>query len=97
MADVDNQAARCPACGALAMVRILYGRPSRQGFEAAERGEVVLGGCVVSRESPLFACTACHARFGDHEDLYRQRFPDQHPGERTKDKPTSETTSEAEG
>ena len=73
--DTDNQTTACPTCGSAAVVRIVYGLPGHEAFEAAERGELVLGGCVISSDSPLWACTACHAQFGDHEEALRRLFP----------------------
>lgn len=51
---------QCPACGdAGKVVPIIYGRPGPDLLEAAKRGEVVLGGCVVSKGSPSWRCRAC--------------------------------------
>lgn len=41
------------------MLPIVFGFPSFALFEAAERGEVVLGGCVVEAGDPTHRCTAC--------------------------------------
>jgi hypothetical protein len=46
----------CPRCGARA-IPILRGLPSLEAFEAAGRGEVALGGCVVDDADPDLACT----------------------------------------
>lgn len=35
---------KCPTCGQT-MVPVVYGLPGGGAFEAAERGEIVLGGC----------------------------------------------------
>jgi len=32
--------------------------------EASERGELSLGGCVIGRTSPTWACRACGHRWG---------------------------------
>lgn len=45
----------CPACGTQ-LVRIEYGYPPAGAVEAAERHEIVLGGCSVEAESPEWAC-----------------------------------------
>ena len=45
----------CPRCGA-ASVPIVYGLPSYELFDAADRGEVALGGCMVLDEQPTRAC-----------------------------------------
>ena len=52
----------CPICGAPA-VEIAYGYPSLELFDAADRGEVVLGGCVIGDFSPTHMCT----NEGQHE------------------------------
>jgi len=36
------------------MVRILYGYPTPEAMEAAKRGEIILGGCLVSPGQPQF-------------------------------------------
>lgn len=41
------------------MLPIVFGLPSFTMFEAAERGEFVLGGCVVELASPTHRCSAC--------------------------------------
>jgi rubrerythrin len=52
----------CPRCGAtVTLLPILYGYPSHETFEAYERGEIQLGGCVVTDDDPEFACPACDA------------------------------------
>lgn len=50
---------KCPVCGAPG-VRIVYGMPGGELFEAANRGEVVLGGCVIGGDDPDFACREGH-------------------------------------
>ena len=49
----------CPACGSRAAEPIAYGYPSAQMWEAEQRGEVVLGGCLVGPESPAYECRDC--------------------------------------
>ena len=53
----------CPKCGSLDVVRILYGYPMPETFEAAERGEIALGGCCVSDDDPQRLCKACGTEF----------------------------------
>jgi hypothetical protein len=62
----------CPACGSTDAIRIAYGYPSAEMFEAAERGDIRLGGCVIGPESPDFECRNCHAALpwvSDDDDL----------------------------
>ena len=49
----------CPNCGHLEPQRIAYGYPSPEMWESMERGEIVLGGCVISSESPAWHCRQC--------------------------------------
>lgn len=52
--------ATCPRCGSVAtLLPIAYGYPSPEMFEAARRGEIVLGGCVIRGADPTHQCTAC--------------------------------------
>jgi hypothetical protein len=50
---------RCPRCGALAVVPIVYGMPLPELFEMAERGEVLLGGCTIWPDQPERGCVEC--------------------------------------
>lgn len=50
---------RCHCGGRL--VPITYGYPGHEMWEAADRGEIVLGGCVVFDEQPTARCSACGA------------------------------------
>ena len=40
----------CPDCGGTG-IRIIYGLPSPELAEAAERGDVALGGCIIGDEA----------------------------------------------
>jgi rubrerythrin len=55
---------RCPKCGAADQLRIVYGLPTGETFEASERGELVLGGCVVSADSAQWQCPICRETHG---------------------------------
>ena len=50
---------RCPACGSDGMLPILRGFPSPESVAAAERGELLLGGCMVSDNDPTHGCPVC--------------------------------------
>ncbi len=49
----------CPKCGSNSIVPIAYGLPEQALFEAADRGEVVLGGCEFSPDAPNRHCKDC--------------------------------------
>ena len=50
---------KCPKCGQLSGVRIVYGYPSDELLKVAESGDVVLGGCVIWGDDPNFVCKMC--------------------------------------
>ena len=60
--DVLRKPRKCPHCGGK-VVRILYGEPTQEAFEAAERGEFVLGGCCINELSPDWECLGCGHQF----------------------------------
>lgn len=41
------------------MLSIVFGLPTYETFQAAKRGELALGGCVVFAGHPTHQCTAC--------------------------------------
>jgi hypothetical protein len=51
----------CPSCGSRDQIEIVYGLPDAELGRSAERGEVVLGGCVIGPESPTYECRSCGA------------------------------------
>jgi hypothetical protein len=52
----------CPSCAATDLVPIVYGYPDSELFEAADRGEVAIGGCVVYGNDPKWLCRVCGTR-----------------------------------
>lgn len=56
----------CSTCGAQG-VPILYGMPSGEGFEAYNRGELILGGCCIEPGQATEACPRCDTRWGSQE------------------------------
>ena len=55
---VRRKPVKCHHCGSK-VLRIQYGYPSHEMMEASERGEILLGGCIVSEDSPDYACPIC--------------------------------------
>jgi hypothetical protein len=58
----------CPRCCSAGAIPIVYGFPDEELFEASERGEARLGGCVLmmgpdGRRDPQWACNACGAEW----------------------------------
>ena len=58
----------CPKCGGK-VVKIIYGEPTEELFEASDRGEVILGGRRIIKKkkgnqiSPEYGCIDCEERF----------------------------------
>ena len=75
-ADVDLTGAnldvdRCSECGK-PVVPIAYGFPGPEMFEAAERCEIILGGCMIVADNPTHRCpcgTTKSGAFGSGGDL----------------------------
>jgi ribosomal protein L40E len=51
----------CPRCGARDVVPVVYGLPAPEATAAEDRGELVLGGCLVGDEDAELVCRQCHA------------------------------------
>ena len=64
---------KCPKCSA-ELVEIVYGMPSYGLFEAAERGEVVFGGCCISGDDPKYRCKKCDIDYS--RDLKKSYKPE---------------------
>lgn len=66
MSDTQEMetAPACPHCGSTRVVRILYGMVIPTPEELAKPDGLVLGGCVISEDSPKWQCRACHSAFG---------------------------------
>lgn len=68
---------RCPVCGSSWIAKILYGYPgcSPDLQRELDRGEVVLGGCIVFSFSPEWQCMDCYAQ------IYKGGYVLDRPGE----------------
>ena len=70
---------KCPICGEKELVEIVYGYPSRELFEASEKGLVILGGCCIEDDGPYsienFFCHNCRKRINlDRENMKKDRL-----------------------
>jgi rubredoxin len=59
----------CPACGSNRIARIVYGLPSSSPrlMERVEKGEIVFGGCCITRDDPSWNCPDCNAKIYRHK------------------------------
>jgi len=62
---VKRKPIKCQCCSNGSVVKIVYGMPSPELFEKAERKEVVLGGCCINLDGsdPDWECTECGQRY----------------------------------
>ena len=60
--SVRRKPVKCKHCGGR-VAPVLYGEPSPEMMEAADRGEVVLGGCCISADGPDYQCPVCGQRY----------------------------------
>jgi len=69
-----RRGSKCPTCKNGKLIPIVYGLPERELMEQSGRGEIELGGCVVSSEvfdpergfisgDPELSCPKCEGRF----------------------------------
>lgn len=61
----------CPRCELEDAVRVVRGLPDVSWARAADRGLVVLAGCVVVEDRGAFHCRACSYEWGQHGDPTR--------------------------
>jgi len=57
---------KCPKCGSSKIAEILRGMPpfSKDLEQKINSGEIVLGGCVVSDNDPIWHCNTCEHEWG---------------------------------
>ena len=73
----------CPKCGSTNVVDVVIGYPTDEASAAAERDELILGGCMPSfgAPGPVWGCTACHHEWQPIDPAYdREPTPPATPG-----------------
>ena len=63
---------KCPRCGSLNTIKIIYGMPTHDAFLMAEEGEIKLGGCCITDSDPEYYCKNCE---NEWDITYKQYFP----------------------
>lgn len=66
--------AACPKCGRPRVQLILVGRPTPEGLEMLNRGEAVMGGCLIEENMPDWKCADCGDEWYDPTDPVRQEW-----------------------
>jgi hypothetical protein len=71
LAELAEQ--RCPNCGSASVAKFMYGIPrfTPELNEDLDANRVILGGCSVWPDDPLWACLECKSNWGRFGD----RFP----------------------
>jgi hypothetical protein len=59
----------CQKWGSSKTVRLQYGFPTSETFEAADRGEIALGGCCIDENTPQWECRSCEHQFRTPDGL----------------------------
>ena len=55
----DLMKTKCPKCQSDEIIQIIYGYPTSEAGEDAEKGFVRLGGCDINEDSPQWHCKNC--------------------------------------
>ncbi len=63
----------CPECGA-AGVPLIFGLPVPEAQEAAQHGELALGGCMMPSSPPHWQCPRGHRWRDDDESAWDARL-----------------------
>jgi hypothetical protein len=53
---------KCPKCGSPKVVNIIYGEPSYKDSLEEEAGKIILAGCIITGNDPLWGCIDCKAK-----------------------------------
>jgi hypothetical protein len=60
----------CPNCNSENVAWIFWGYPGDMSAikEDLDKGEIVLGGCVITEHDPKWECIDCHHRWGERDE-----------------------------
>lgn len=53
----------CPECRSAEQIPVVFGYPSPEMWEASERGEIGIGGCVIFEGQPDVQCRNCSTQY----------------------------------
>lgn len=57
---------KCPKCGTSDAIPVIYGLPTPEAEERAQRGELILGGCCVHEgHDPEWFCESCENKWSE--------------------------------
>ena len=59
----------CPECKSKSIALIFWGYPNMDSIQnELDRGEITLGGCMISDNDPKWECNECGWRWGERDD-----------------------------
>jgi hypothetical protein len=63
--EFSRKPSKCPECGPGKIADIHYGMPgfSNELQKEMESGRIVIGGCCITDDDPMWQCADCHADF----------------------------------
>ena len=63
---MDKKNPSCTSCNSSNTCPIVWGYPAEveEALDAAAKGEILLGGCCVSDNDPVWHCNDCQHRWG---------------------------------
>ena len=61
---------KCPHCNKTNIATIFYGYPGNMKAleKPLEKGEIVLGGCIITGNDPEWSCNECGHRWGNYKE-----------------------------
>jgi hypothetical protein len=59
---------KCPKCGSLKVVRIIYEKPNYKTALEAEAGKIILGDRAITGNAPLWGCIDCKT------EIFKRKF-----------------------
>ncbi|MET0725557.1 MAG: hypothetical protein ABWY36_04345 [Leifsonia sp.] len=72
----DARRFACPDCGSGATIQIIYGIPDAVLREAAEEGDVILGGWLGETDAPTRHCRGCGSEWLEADDYIERLHAD---------------------
>ena len=63
--EFNRKPTKCPKCNSKRIAKIIYGMPyySPETEKLIQEGKIVLGGCIVTDDDPVWECADCGAGF----------------------------------
>ena len=64
-----SESLQCPECKSKNVAWILWGYPNMDAIqEQLDKGEITLGGCIITDNDPKWECNVCNHMWGERDD-----------------------------